>query len=96
MPLQRSKTGRAFSGCTTAPREGMVSGRFPLDPFHMQRPEAKARGGPALRGRGWSLNKNRDCPISAKNLAGWQPPDKVNAFREGWRAGIAHSICKAS
>ena len=42
MPLQRSKICRAFRGCTTAPREGMVSGRFPLDPFYKERPEAKA------------------------------------------------------
>lgn len=42
MPLQRSKTGRTFSDCTTAPREGMVSGCFPLDPFYKQRPEAQA------------------------------------------------------
>ena len=42
MPLQRSKICRAFSDCTTAPREGMVSGCFPLDPFYKQRPEVQA------------------------------------------------------
>lgn len=30
---------RTFSDCTTAPRKGMVSGCYPLDPFYKQRPE---------------------------------------------------------
>ena len=41
-PLQRGKICRTFSDCTTAPRRGMVSGCFPLDPFYKERPEAKA------------------------------------------------------
>ncbi|MCG8450363.1 MAG: NADH:flavin oxidoreductase [Pirellulales bacterium] len=39
-PLQRKKICRTFSDCTTAPRNGMVSGCFPLDPFYKTRPEA--------------------------------------------------------
>jgi len=31
---------RTFSDCTTAPRNGLVSGCYPLDPFYKQRPEA--------------------------------------------------------
>jgi NADPH2 dehydrogenase len=31
---------RTFSDCTTAPRNGMVSGCYPLDPFYKDRPEA--------------------------------------------------------
>jgi NADPH2 dehydrogenase len=32
---------RTFSDCTTAPRNGMVSGCYPLDKFYTARPEAK-------------------------------------------------------
>ena len=35
----RKKICRTFSDCTTAPRNGMVSGCFPLDPFYKARPE---------------------------------------------------------
>lgn len=38
-PLQRKKICRTFSDCTTAPRNGMVSGCYPLDEFYKQRPE---------------------------------------------------------
>ncbi|SFH73219.1 oxidoreductase [Planctomicrobium piriforme] len=37
--LQRKKICRTFSDCTTAPRNGMVSGCYPLDPFYKSRPE---------------------------------------------------------
>ena len=30
---------RTFSDCTTAPRNGLVSGCYPLDGFYRQRPE---------------------------------------------------------
>jgi 2,4-dienoyl-CoA reductase-like NADH-dependent reductase (Old Yellow Enzyme family) len=39
-PLTRKKICRTFSDCTSAPRMGMISGCFPLDPFYKQRPEA--------------------------------------------------------
>ena len=35
------KICRTFSDCTTAPRNGMISGCFPLDPYYKERPEAK-------------------------------------------------------
>jgi 2,4-dienoyl-CoA reductase-like NADH-dependent reductase (Old Yellow Enzyme family) len=38
-PLARKRLCRTFSECTTAPRNGMVSGCFPLDPFYRDRPE---------------------------------------------------------
>lgn len=38
-PLARKKICRTFSDCTTAPRNGMVSGCYPLDPFYKSRPE---------------------------------------------------------
>ncbi len=38
-PLARKKVCRTFSDCTTAPRNGMVSGCYPLDPFYKARPE---------------------------------------------------------
>lgn len=39
-PLQRKRICRTFSDCTTAPRNGLVSGCYPLDEFYKQRPEA--------------------------------------------------------
>ena len=38
--LQRKQICRTFSDCTTAPRNGLVSGCYPLDPFYKARPEA--------------------------------------------------------
>ncbi|MBV7331029.1 NADH:flavin oxidoreductase [Chloroflexi bacterium TSY] len=38
-PIQRKLLCRTFSDCTTAPRNGMISGCFPLDDFYKQRPE---------------------------------------------------------
>lgn len=40
-PLQRKRLCRTFSDCTTAPRNGLVSGCYPLDDFYKQRPEAR-------------------------------------------------------
>ncbi len=40
-PLQRKRICRTFSDCTTAPRNGMVSGCYPLDEFYKGRPEAE-------------------------------------------------------
>ena len=37
--LTRKKVCRTFSDCTTAPRNGMVSGCYPLDPSYKARPE---------------------------------------------------------
>ncbi len=58
-PLRTRAICRTFSDCTTAPRNGLVSGCYPLDPFYKQRPEraalarakraAKARFGPPRR-----------------------------------------------
>jgi 2,4-dienoyl-CoA reductase-like NADH-dependent reductase (Old Yellow Enzyme family) len=38
-PLDRRLLCRTFSDCTTAPRNGMVSGCYPLDDFYRGRPE---------------------------------------------------------
>lgn len=35
-PLQRKKICRTFSDCTTAPRNGLVSGCYPLDPLYKE------------------------------------------------------------
>ena len=40
-PLVRKKICRTFSDCTTAPRKGLPSGCYPLDPFYAARPEAQ-------------------------------------------------------
>jgi len=39
-PLQRNKLCRTFSDCTTGPRNGLVSGCFPLDPYYAAHPDA--------------------------------------------------------
>jgi 2,4-dienoyl-CoA reductase-like NADH-dependent reductase (Old Yellow Enzyme family) len=36
-PLDRRRICRTFSDCTTAPRNGLVSGCWPLDPFYKSR-----------------------------------------------------------
>jgi len=38
-PLDRRLICRTFSDCTTAPRNGLVSGCFPLDPFYKAHPQ---------------------------------------------------------
>ena len=38
-PMDRRRLCRTFSDCTTAPRSGMISGCYPLDPFYKSRPE---------------------------------------------------------
>jgi 2,4-dienoyl-CoA reductase-like NADH-dependent reductase (Old Yellow Enzyme family) len=40
-PPARSRLCRTFSDCTSAPRSGLVSGCFPLDPFYRARPERR-------------------------------------------------------
>ncbi|MFQ5503421.1 MAG: NADH:flavin oxidoreductase, partial [Planctomycetota bacterium] len=39
--LERSRICRTISDCTTAPRHGIVSGCFPLDPHYRSLPEAE-------------------------------------------------------
>ncbi len=38
-PLRARLICRTFSDCTTAPRKGLISGCYPLDPFYKSRPE---------------------------------------------------------
>jgi len=40
-PLARKKLCRTFSDCTTGPRNGMLSGCFPLDPYYRALPEGE-------------------------------------------------------
>ncbi|MCS7465344.1 NADH:flavin oxidoreductase [Stieleria sp. ICT_E10.1] len=39
--LARKKVCRTFSDCTTAPRKGIISGCYPLDPYYKNLPERK-------------------------------------------------------
>jgi NADPH2 dehydrogenase len=39
--LQKKRLCRTFSDCTTAPRNGLVSGCYPLDPYYKKSPEAE-------------------------------------------------------
>jgi NADPH2 dehydrogenase len=38
-PLDRKRLCRTFSDCTSGPRNGLISGCFPLDPFYKNHPE---------------------------------------------------------
>jgi hypothetical protein len=38
-PMQRKRLCRTFSDCTTAPRNGMVSGCYPLDAHYKKSPQ---------------------------------------------------------
>jgi 2,4-dienoyl-CoA reductase-like NADH-dependent reductase (Old Yellow Enzyme family) len=38
-PLERRLLCRTFSDCTTAPRNGLISGCFPIDPFYKDHPQ---------------------------------------------------------
>jgi hypothetical protein len=40
-PVQVKRVCRTFSDCTTGPRNNLVSGCYPLDPFYKDLPEAK-------------------------------------------------------
>src|SRR5438477_10728348 len=40
-PLRRKSFCRTFSDCTNAPRMGLVSGCYPLDPFYANHPDAR-------------------------------------------------------
>jgi hypothetical protein len=39
-PLDRKQLCRTFSDCTTAPRNGMISGCYPLDEHYKSMPQA--------------------------------------------------------
>jgi len=41
-PLDGRRICRTFSDCTTAPRNGLVSGCYPLDPFYKDAPQRVA------------------------------------------------------
>jgi 2,4-dienoyl-CoA reductase-like NADH-dependent reductase (Old Yellow Enzyme family) len=40
-PLDRKRICRTFSDCTSGPRNGLVSGCYPLDPFYARHPDAE-------------------------------------------------------
>ena len=40
-PMTRQLICRTFSDCTSGPRNGLVSGCFPLDPFYKSHPDAE-------------------------------------------------------
>jgi 2,4-dienoyl-CoA reductase-like NADH-dependent reductase (Old Yellow Enzyme family) len=44
-PIQKKRFCRTFSDCTTAPRNGLVSGCYPLDAHYKGSPEAKTLAG---------------------------------------------------
>jgi 2,4-dienoyl-CoA reductase-like NADH-dependent reductase (Old Yellow Enzyme family) len=52
-PLRRNRLCRTFSDCTTGPRNGLVSGCYPLDAFYVAHPDAArlrdVKGGAVVR-----------------------------------------------
>ena len=40
--IDRRRICRTFSDCTTAPRSGVKSGCYPLDPYYRESPESAA------------------------------------------------------
>jgi hypothetical protein len=40
--MQKKRLCRTFSDCTTAPRNNLVSGCYPLDPFYKKSEQFKA------------------------------------------------------
>jgi 2,4-dienoyl-CoA reductase-like NADH-dependent reductase (Old Yellow Enzyme family) len=50
-PLDGRRLCRTFSDCTTAPRNGLVSGCWPLDDFYKERPERVALAAAKKRAR---------------------------------------------
>ena len=51
-PLDGRRLCRTFSDCTTAPRNGLVSGCFPLDPLYKEHPDRALLVAAKRRGRG--------------------------------------------
>jgi NADPH2 dehydrogenase len=51
-PLDGRRLCRTFSDCTTAPRNGLVSGCWPLDDFYKERPERLELAAAQRRARG--------------------------------------------
>ncbi|MCI3948730.1 MAG: namA 2 [Acidimicrobiales bacterium] len=51
-PLDGRRLCRTFSDCTTAPRNGLVSGCWPLDAFYKERPERVELAAAKRRARG--------------------------------------------
>jgi hypothetical protein len=39
--LERKLICRTFSDCTTAPRNGLISGCYPLDKYYTSKPESQ-------------------------------------------------------
>jgi NADPH2 dehydrogenase len=62
-PLDRRRLCRTFSDCTTAPRHGLPSGCYPLDPFYSARPDAaRLREVKAARSRPVGGKRDRPQP----------------------------------
>jgi len=71
-PLQHKRICRTFSDCTTAPRNGLVSGCYPLDEFYKRRPEAE------------QLKAIKQVKIWTLASAGGHSHDFSRVNRQGW------------
>ena len=64
-PLTRGAICRTFSDCTSGPRNGLVSGCFPLDPFYKHAPRRGPPQGDQGRHAGMSTGRSRGQTLAA-------------------------------
>ncbi len=77
--VQTKRLCRTFSDCTTAPRNGLVSGCYPLDAFYKKSPEFKTLAAP----RRLRSHKRRAAPPSSS------PSPVALQWGRGWDGGSA-------
>jgi len=102
--LDRKRICRTFSDCTNGPRQGLISGCYPLDPFYKGRPEAKelqekkaqiakppAAGGQVLQPQSPAARKVEERIAAA---AVGQPVALVTGASRGIGRGIAIELAR--
>ena len=81
-PLDRKRLCRTFSDCTTAPRNGLVSGCYPLDPFTRNR----------RRHRSWPRSKSNAILGIARHCVKCPLPER----RDHGNLEATSYLCNAS
>lgn len=77
--MARKRICRTFSDCTTAPRNGVISGCFPLDPFYKEMPEyaqlAEIKKKPMTSGATGGRQTGSSCSGPPEPLRGSRRPE---------------------